>query len=117
MMIPMLHSKIHRATVTTSDLHYEGSMGVDRAFLKETGMIAGQRVDVLDITNGERLSTYLIEEPEGSKAVAIYGAAAHKIRKGDLVIIIAYAMLDASEAQHHKARILLLGPGNEVMRG
>ena len=65
MLLRMLHSKIHRATVTLSDLHYEGSLGIDRGFLKETGMLPGQQIDVLNITSGERFTTYIIEEPEG----------------------------------------------------
>ncbi len=110
----MLHSKIHRGTVTASELHYEGSMGIDRAFLKETGMIRGQQVHVLNITTGERFITYIIEEPEGSRAMAVYGAAAHKAKKGDLVIVIAYAQMEQPEAERYKAKVLVLGPGNEV---
>lgn len=115
MMIPMLFAKLHRATVTISDLHYEGSLGIDRAFLAQTGLLPGQRIDVLNITNGERFTTYIIEEPEGSKAIGVYGAAAHKAKAGDLVIIIAYTLMDEAEAKRHKAKMLVLGPGNEVI--
>lgn len=114
MLLTMLHSKIHRGTVTASELHYEGSMGVDRAFLKETGMIAGQQVHVLNITTGDRFITYIIEEPEGSRALAVYGAAAHKAKAGDLVIIIAYAQMDEAEARRYVPKVLVLGKGNEV---
>lgn len=117
MRLTMLHSKIHRATVTHSELHYEGSMGVDRAFLQTTGMLPGQQVDVLNITSGERFTTYLIEEPEGSRHIAIYGAAAHRARVGDLVIIIAYAHMDEMEARRYTPRVVVLGPGNEVVSG
>jgi aspartate 1-decarboxylase len=117
MLLKMLHSKIHRATVTESDLHYEGSLGIDRAFLKTTGMIPGQQIDVLNVSNGERFTTYIIEEPEGSKKIGVYGAAAHRAGKGDVVIIIAYAMMDEAEATRYKAPVLILGPGNEVANG
>ena len=115
MILRMLHSKIHRATVTKSDLHYEGSLGIDKAFLKETGMLPGQQIDVLNITTGDRFTTYIIEEPEGSKSIAIFGAAAHKAKAGDLVIIIAYAGMDDIQASIYKAPVLVLGAGNEVV--
>ncbi len=115
MMITMLHSKIHRATVTHSELHYEGSLGIDRAFLKETGMIPGQQIDVLNISNGERFTTYIIDEPEGSKSIGIYGAAAHRAQKGDLVIIIAYCQVDAREAKTHEPKVVILGPDNVIL--
>jgi aspartate 1-decarboxylase len=114
MILRMLHSKIHRATVTKSDLHYEGSMGIDRAFLKETGMMTGQQIDVLNVTSGDRFTTYIIEEPEGSKTIGIYGAAAHKAKAGDIVIIIAYVGLDEHEAKRYKAPVIVLGPGNVI---
>jgi aspartate 1-decarboxylase len=115
MILRMLHSKIHRATVTKSDMHYEGSLGIDRAFLKETGMLPGMQIDVLNVTSGERFTTYIIPEPEGSKAIAIYGAAAHKAKEGDLVIIIAYAGFDEQEAKRYKAPVIVLGPGNAIV--
>ena len=115
MLLRMLHSKIHRATVTVSDLHYEGSLGIDRAFLTKTGMLPGQQIDVLNITSGERFTTYIIEEPEGSRAIAVYGAAAHKAAKGDLVIIIAYAAFDEQEARRYRAPVLVLGEGNAIV--
>lgn len=115
MLLTMLHSKIHRATVTHSELHYEGSMGVDKAFLNMTGMLPGQQIDVLNITNGERFTTYLIEEPEGSKHIGIYGAAAHRAKKGDLVIIIAYAQMDEAEARRYQPKVVLLGKDNSVI--
>lgn len=114
MLLKMLHSKIHRATVTHSELHYEGSMGIDRDFLAKTGMLPGQQIDVLNVTNGERFTTYIIEEPAGSRHIGIYGAAAHKAKKGDIIIIIAYCMLDEKEARAYTPKILLLGEGNEV---
>lgn len=115
MLLGMLHSKIHRATVTKSDLHYEGSLGIDRHFLNLTGMMPGQRIDVLNITSGERFSTYIIAEPEGSKAIAVYGAAAHKAKKGELIIILAYALMDEAEAARYTAKKITLGPDNEVI--
>ena len=111
----MMHSKIHRATVTRSELQYEGSMGIDRVFLELTGMLPGQQIDVLNVNNGERFTTYIIAEPEGSKTIGIYGAAAHKAKAGDVVIIIAYAQMDEQEARRHKGKVVVLGPGNEII--
>ncbi len=114
MLLRMLHSKIHRGTVTVSDLHYEGSLGIDRAFLNETGMMPGQQIDVLNVTSGERFTTYIIEEPAGSRSIAVYGAAAHRAKKGDVVIIIAYAGMDEKEARAYQPKVLVLGEGNVV---
>jgi aspartate 1-decarboxylase len=111
----MLHSKIHRATVTASELHYEGSMGIDRAFLKDTGMVPGQQIHVLNVTTGDRFITYVIEEPEGSRAMAVYGAAAHKAKVSDIVIVLAYAQMEEAEAKRYQPKVLILGPGNEVV--
>ncbi|MFO0390146.1 MAG: aspartate 1-decarboxylase [Alphaproteobacteria bacterium] len=115
MLLRMLHSKIHRATVTTSDLHYEGSLGIDRDFLNETGMIPGQQIDVLNVTSGDRFTTYIIEEPAGSKSIAVFGAAAHKAKKGDVVIIIAYAGMDEKEARSYQPKVIVLGEGNKIV--
>lgn len=116
MMLTMLHSKIHRAKVTHSELHYEGSMGIDSAYLRATGMLPGQQIDVLNVTNGERFTTYIIAEAEGSRHFAIYGAAAHKAGVGDLVIVIAYAQMSPEEAKTYGPTVVILdGKTNEVL--
>jgi aspartate 1-decarboxylase len=114
MLITMLHSKIHRARVTHSELHYNGSMGIDRDYIDQTGMIPGQQIDVLNVNNGERFTTYVIEEPRGSKRFGVYGAAAHLVDPGDRVIVIAYAQMTLEEAKAYEPKILIMGDDNNV---
>lgn len=114
MLLTMLHSKLHRAKVTHAELHYNGSLGVDTELMEQAGMIPGQRIDVLNVNNGERFTTYLIAEPAGSHNIGVYGAAAHKVNVGDLVIIIAYALMDQAEARSYKPRTLIMQPDNTV---
>lgn len=116
MNLTMLHSKIHRATVTHSELDYNGSMGVDVALMNKAGLRAGQQVDVLNVNNGERFTTYLIPETAGSKTFGIYGAAAHKASVGDIVIIIAYASMTPDEAQSYTPTTLVMNEFNEIER-
>ena len=115
MLITMLHSKIHRATVTHSELHYNGSMGIDTDYLDKAGMMHGQQIDVLNINNGERFTTYLIAEPRGSKRFGIYGAAAHLADPGDLVIVIAYAQMTPEEAKAYTPTVLILDAENNLV--
>ncbi len=115
MMLTMLHSKLHRARVTHSELHYNGSIGIDKELLEKTGILAGQQVDVLNVNNGKRFTTYAICEPAGSKHIGVYGAAAHLVEKGDIVIIIAYAHFDADEAKTYKPKVLILDENNEIL--
>lgn len=117
MMLTMLHSKLHRARVTHSELSYNGSVGIDKDLLARTGIIAGQQVDVLNVNNGERFTTYAIEEPAGSKSIGVYGAAAHLVNVGDIVIIIAYAHFDAAEANAYKPTVLIMDEKNNVVEG
>ena len=114
MQLTMLHSKIHRARVTAAELHYNGSMGVDTALMKKAGMIAGQQVDVLNVNNGERFTTYLIEEEAGSRKFCIYGPAAHKGKVGDTVVIIGYAIMNEDEAKNFKPTTLVMNEDNEI---
>ncbi len=114
MLITMLHSKIHRARVTHSELHYNGSMGIDRDYIDQAGMLPGQQIDVLNINNGERFTTYIIEEPRGSKHFGIYGAAAHLADPGDRVIVIAYTQLTPEEAKTYQPKVLIMGDDNTV---
>ncbi len=112
MLITMLHSKIHRATVTHTELHYNGSMGIDQDYLDQVGMMEGQQIDVLNVTNGKRFTTYLLNEPRGSRRFGIYGAAAHLADPGDLVIIIAYAQMEPQEARTYRPTVLILDQDN-----
>ncbi len=115
MMLTMLYSKLHRARVTHSELHYNGSIGIDKELLEKSGIVAGQQVDVLNINNGERFTTYTLEEPAGSKCIGVYGAAAHLVDPDDLVIIIAYAQMTPEEAKSYKPKVLLLDEKNNVV--
>lgn len=114
MIIEMLKGKIHRATVTQCDLHYEGSITVDRDLLDKAGILINEKVDVLNITNGNRFTTYAIEGKRGSGIIGINGAAAHLTDPDDLVIICAYCALDAEEAKTHEPKVVLLGENNAV---
>lgn len=113
-MLKMMYGKIHRATATHCELSYNGSLGVDRMLIDGAGFLIGQQIDVLNIANGERFTTYIIPEPPGSKRIGVYGAAAHKVKPGDKLIIIAYAMMDEKEAKSFKPKTLMMGDNNEV---
>lgn len=114
MNLTLLKSKIHRATVTQADLHYNGSISIDTDLMKASGIIPFEQVDVLDITNGARLTTYAIEAPAGSGTITINGAAAHLVNVGDLVIICAYASMTQEEAAKHQPTIILVDEKNRV---
>jgi aspartate 1-decarboxylase len=111
----MLKSKIHRATVTHADLHYVGSLTVDRDLLDAADLLPGEQVAVVDVTNGARLETYLIEGERGSKVIGINGAAAHLIDVGDVVIIISYAQVDDRELAHWTPSIVHVDADNRVI--
>lgn len=115
MMLTMLYSKLHRARVTHSELHYNGSIGIDKELLEKSGILPGQQVDVLNVNNGERFTTYTLEEPAGSKKIGVYGAAAHLVDPDDLVIIIAYAQMTPEEGKNYKPTVLLLDENNNVV--
>jgi len=111
----MLNAKIHRVTVTQSDLNYVGSVTIDRTLLEAARLLPGERVDIADVTNGNRLTTYVIEGEAGSGQVCINGAAAHLIRPGDIVIIIAYAMMDEAEARTFLPRVVFVDQENRIV--
>ncbi len=116
----MFHAKIHRATVTQADLDYVGSVTVDEDLLDASGILPYEQVDVLDITNGARLTTYAIVGPRGSGVIQINGAAAHLVRPGDLVIILAYGLCSEAEARAMKPTVVLVDGNNrisEIRRG
>lgn len=115
MMRVMLKSKIHRATVTQADLHYVGSIAIDRALMEAADLLEGERVVIADITNGARLETYVIPAPAGSGTIGINGAAAHLVSEGDLVIIMSYAMVDDAEARRLKPRVVHVDDRNRIV--
>lgn len=111
----MLKSKLHRATVTQADLHYEGSITIDSELLEKAGILPYEQVDVLNITNGQRFTTYTITAPKGSKKICVNGAAARLVQKGDLIIICSYAHFDTREAAaSYKPTIILLDENNTI---
>lgn len=113
-LITMFKGKIHRATVTKADLHYEGSITVDTELLKAAGILVHEQVDVLNITNGNRITTYTIPGEKGE--IQINGAAAHLFEAGDKVIIIAYQQMTASDAKDWQPKVVLVDEGNEVKK-
>ena len=115
MMRTMLKSKIHRATVTQADLHYVGSISVDRDLMEAADLLEGERVAIVDITNGARLETYVIPAPAGSGTIGINGAAAHLVKAGDLVIIMSYASLDDAAARALKPRVVHVDGDNKIV--
>jgi aspartate 1-decarboxylase len=111
----MLKSKIHRATVTRADLHYVGSVTLDQDLMDAADLLAGEQVTISDIDNGNRLDTYVIAGERGSGVVGINGAAAHLVREGDLVIVMAYAQLTESEARERKPAVVFVDSANRVV--
>jgi len=111
-MRTMLRGKIHRATVTGADLHYEGSATIDSELLAAADILPYEQVDIWNVTNGERFSTYVIEGKPGSGVLCINGAAAHKARKGDLVIIAAFTQLDEEQARHWEPKCVFVDERN-----
>ena len=108
----LLKSKIHRATVTEAELHYEGSVTIDRALMDAADIVEHERVEIYDVTNGQRLSTYAISAEPESGTICINGAAAHLVRPGDLIIIASYAEYDEHETAIHRPRVVLVDERN-----
>jgi aspartate 1-decarboxylase len=116
MLLTLMKAKLHRATVTQADLDYEGSIAIDRDLLEASGILPNEQVDVLDITNGARLTTYAIEAPRGSKTIGLNGAAARLVQPGDKVIIVAYCQMPAEAARNYAPIVVLLDKGNTIKR-
>lgn len=106
MLIEVLKSKIHRVRVTEADLNYVGSITIDEDLLDAAGMIEGEKVQILDINNGERLETYIIKGERGSGCICLNGAAARKVAVDDLVIIVSYALMDFEQAKQFKPSVI-----------
>ena len=105
-MRTMLKSKIHRATVTDADLHYEGSVTLDPLLMEAADLLPFEQVQLLDVDNGARLSTYVIEGERGSGQVIVNGAAAHLVHKGDTLIILSYITVSEDEARRHEPKLV-----------
>ena len=112
----MMKSKIHRATVTQADLHYVGSIGIDQDLMEAADLLEGEKVAIVDITNGARLETYVIPAPRGSDTITINGAAARLVSAGDLVIIISYTMLEDAEARKLVPTVVHVDEQNRVVK-
>ncbi|HEV7191934.1 MAG TPA: aspartate 1-decarboxylase [Jatrophihabitantaceae bacterium] len=110
----MLKSKVHRATVTQADLHYVGSITIDADLMDAADLLPGEQVAVVDVTNGARLETYVIEGERGSGVIGINGAAAHLVHTGDLVIIISYAAVADTEAKAFEPRVVFVDGANRI---
>jgi len=110
----VLRAKLHRAVVTESNLDYEGSLSLDASLMKAADMIPFEQVQVYNVSNGERFSTYLIKAEEGSGKVGVYGAAAHKAGPGDKLIIVTYVLLDDEETEFFTPKVIILDNRNRV---
>ncbi len=115
LMRPMMIGKIHRATITQADLHYVGSITIDADLLDAADLPVGQKVDVVNVTNGSRLSTYVIPGERGKGEICINGAAAHHVNPGDIVIIIAYGMLADAEARRYVPKVVFVDENNKII--
>ena len=115
MQLNMLKAKIHRATVTQADLHYVGSITIDQTLMDAADLIPGQQVDVVDVTNGSRLSTYVIRGEADSGVICINGAAAHLVHQGDLVIIIGYGLLSDEHARTYEPHVVFVDGDNHIV--
>ena len=111
----MFKSKIHRATVTQADLHYVGSITIDADLLDAADLLPGEQVAVVDITNGARLETYVIEGERGSGVIGINGAAAHLVHPGDMVIVISYASMPDAEAKAYVPKVVQVDGANRIV--
>ncbi|CVK16556.1 L-aspartate 1-decarboxylase [Apibacter mensalis] len=106
MLIEVLKSKIHRVTVTGADINYIGSITIDEDLMNAAGVITGEKVSIVNINNGERFETYIIKGKKGSGDIILNGAAARKVQKGDVIIIISYALMEFEEAKKFQPTII-----------
>lgn len=110
----MMHSKIHRARVTESDLNYVGSITIDSDILDAVDILPNEKVEIVNNNNGERFATYVIAGERGSGKICLNGAAARLVQVGDVVIIMTYVQLEASELQGHAPKVAVLNENNEI---
>ncbi len=114
MLLTLCKSKLHQATVTQAELHYEGSITIDARLLEAASILPFERVQVVDVNTGARFETYAIEGKAGSGTICVNGAAARLVQAGDQVIIISYAQMTTAEARSHRPVIVLLDPDSSV---
>lgn len=115
MLREFLESKIHRATVTDANLEYVGSITIDETLLNAAGMREWQKVEILDVNNGERFQTYIIKGAANSGVICLNGAAARKVQKGDKVIIVTYVSLNEDEIASHQPKIVIVDDNNKII--
>jgi len=113
MLITLLQAKLHRVRVTQADLDYEGSCGIDAGLLQASGLRVNQYIEIYNVANGERFSTYIIEAPAGSGEISLNGAAARKAMLGDHLIICAYSSYTEAEAERHEPIVVLVDEHNQ----
>jgi len=116
MLIKLLKSKLHRARVTDARLHYAGSIAVDSELMEAVGLLQYESVIVADLTNGNRLETYVVEAEAGSGEVVIMGAAANLIERGDIVIIFSFGFFAPEEAEGFKPKVIVLNENNKIIK-
>jgi aspartate 1-decarboxylase len=116
MNLTLLKSKLHRGCVTHAELDYDGSCAIDSKLLEASGILEFEQINIYNITNGERFTTYAIRAEPGSGIVSVNGAAAHKARVGDRVIIAAYCQMDTAAARVYKPRLIYLDERNRIVR-
>ena len=114
MLRTMMKAKIHRATVTDSNLDYQGSVTIDEGLLEKAGIIPYEQVDIYNITNGERFTTYAIVGPRSSGVICVNGAAAHKAKRGDLVIIVSYGTFEDKELKGFEPKVVFVDEKNRM---
>jgi len=115
MLREFLDSKIHRATVTDANLEYVGSITIDETLMNAAGMREWQKVEILDVNNGERFQTYIIKGAPNSGVICLNGAAARKVQKGDKVIIVTYVSLSEDEIQKHEPKVVIVDDNNKIV--
>lgn len=115
MLLEMLKSKIHRIRVTEANLNYVGSITLDKTLIEAVGILPGEKVQIVNNNNGARFETYVIEGPADSGMVCLNGAAARLVQPGDLIIVIAYAWLDAAEAATFKPKVIFPDQDNRLL--
>jgi len=116
MLLKMMQAKLHRVKVTDADLNYEGSCGIDEALLDASGIRPYQHIDLYNVSNGERFSTYVIKAPRGSGEITLNGAAARRAAVGDLLIICAYSLYTAADLETYQPVVVLIEEGNRPRR-
>ncbi len=111
----LMKSKIHRATVTDANVHYQGSVTIDALLMQAADILENERVEVYNVTNGQRLATYAIPGAPGRGEICLNGAAAHRVARGDLVILVTYAEYDDAEIRAHRPRVIFVDAENHAL--